>query len=122
MNAHPDRATTEKLIRTAFAGVTLGNGISLRQAQVIDRYGEDVTDAEFDALPRQEVTSDGLVSLLRNLSAIASLTASELGSRRVRREAESFSNSSTQVFCSIQLADTFLRELRAPYRSFCDFA
>jgi hypothetical protein len=51
-----DRASLEAQIRQAFAGVTLGKGISFRQAQVIDRYGEGVTDEEFEALPRSEVT------------------------------------------------------------------
>ena len=31
--------------------------MSLRQAQVADRYGEGVTDAECEALPRGEVTN-----------------------------------------------------------------
>jgi hypothetical protein len=50
------RASLEKIIRAAFAGVTLGDGISLRQAQVIDNYGEGVTDEEFADLPKSEVT------------------------------------------------------------------
>jgi hypothetical protein len=33
-------------------------GISLRQAQVIDRYGEGVSDREFEALPKGEMTND----------------------------------------------------------------
>lgn len=48
----------EDEIRTAFAGVELGGGISLRQAQVIDRYGEGVSDREFEALPKGEMTND----------------------------------------------------------------
>ena len=48
----------EDQIRAAFAGVELGRGISLRQAQVIDRYGEGVSDREFEALPKGEVTDD----------------------------------------------------------------
>ena len=48
----------EDEIRAAFAGVELGGGISLRQAQVIDRYGEGVSDREFEALPKAEVTND----------------------------------------------------------------
>ena len=54
---HLGRDAVEELIRRAFAGVTLGKGVSLRQAQVIDRYGDGVTDAEFRALPSQEVTN-----------------------------------------------------------------
>jgi hypothetical protein len=53
---HSARAAVEGLIRDAFAGVTLGKGISLRQAQVIDRQGEGVSDAEFEALPSAEIT------------------------------------------------------------------
>ncbi len=52
-----DRAAVEARIRAAFAGVTLGKGMSLRQAQVADRYGEGVTEAEYQALPRGEVTN-----------------------------------------------------------------
>ena len=54
--AHLDRTTIIAQIRAAFEGVTLGKGISLKQAQVIDQYGEGVTDTEFDALPRSEIT------------------------------------------------------------------
>ena len=46
------------LIESAFAGVVLGQGISLRQAQVIDSYGKGVTDAEFARIPLQEITND----------------------------------------------------------------
>jgi hypothetical protein len=52
----PERLEDE--IRAAFAGAELGSGISLRQAQVIDRYGEGVSDTEFEALPKGEITSD----------------------------------------------------------------
>jgi hypothetical protein len=54
---HSDRAVVEARIRAAFAGVTLGKGMSLRQAQVADLYGEGVTDGEYKALPRGEVTN-----------------------------------------------------------------
>jgi hypothetical protein len=36
--------------------VTLGDGVSLRQAQVIDNYGEGVTPSEFARLPLSEET------------------------------------------------------------------
>lgn len=52
------RAELEAAIRDAFAGVRLGDGVSLRQAAVIDDYGRGTTDAEFRALPAQEVTDD----------------------------------------------------------------
>ncbi len=50
------RQAVEERIRAAFAGVTLGNGVSLHQAQVIDNYGEGVTQAEFARLPLSEET------------------------------------------------------------------
>jgi len=46
---HPDRAAVEARIRAAFAGVTLGKGMSLRPAQGADRYGEGATYAEYKA-------------------------------------------------------------------------
>ena len=45
-------------IRAAFAGVKLGVGISLRQAQASDSWEGGHTEAEFRALPRGEVTDD----------------------------------------------------------------
>ena len=53
---HPDRAAVEAQIRGAFAGVKLGKGISLKQAQVMDRYGEGLTYVEFEAAPGGEIT------------------------------------------------------------------
>jgi hypothetical protein len=53
-----DRDEIEAAIRSAFAGVRLGSGTSLRQAQVIDDYGRGVTEAAFEALPQSEVTDD----------------------------------------------------------------
>jgi len=50
------REAVERRIRDAFAGVILGNGISLRQAQVIDNYGEGVTEIEFARIPLSEET------------------------------------------------------------------
>jgi len=51
-----DRAAIEAQIRAAFAGVKLGKGISLRQAQAIDHPDEDITDSEFEAVPGAEIT------------------------------------------------------------------
>jgi len=46
-------------IRAAFAGVRLGSGISLRQAQAADTWRDDAhTEVEWRALPRSEVTDD----------------------------------------------------------------
>ncbi|PYT01673.1 MAG: hypothetical protein DMF63_02170 [Acidobacteria bacterium] len=44
-------------IRNAFAGVTLGDGISLEQTKVIDDYG-GCGSQEFKALPLGEITND----------------------------------------------------------------
>ncbi|HKB58654.1 MAG TPA: DUF6714 family protein [Gallionellaceae bacterium] len=52
------RAYIEKSIRTSFSGVRLGDGISLRQAEVIDRYGEGCSDPEFEDLKRSEIVDD----------------------------------------------------------------
>jgi hypothetical protein len=53
-----ERDDIEDSIRSAFAGVSLGSGTSLRQAQAIDDYGRGFTEAEFEALPLSEVTDD----------------------------------------------------------------
>jgi hypothetical protein len=51
-------AAVQSCIRSAFAGVVLGSGISIRQAEVIDNYGEGCTSKEFTALPLGEITED----------------------------------------------------------------
>lgn len=48
----------EAMIREAFNGVRLDGGTSLLQAEVMDNYGEGVTDKEFAALPLQEITDN----------------------------------------------------------------
>jgi hypothetical protein len=53
-----ERDEIEAAIRSAFAGVRLGSGVSLRQSKVIDNYGRGYTQAEFDALRRSEVIDD----------------------------------------------------------------
>jgi hypothetical protein len=53
---HPDRTAVEAQIRAAFEGVKLGKGTSLQQTQIMDRYGDDVTDDEFEVVPRAEIT------------------------------------------------------------------
>jgi hypothetical protein len=50
------RQNIEQRIRDAFAEVTLGNGVSLHQAQVIDNYGDGVTEEQFSRLPLSEET------------------------------------------------------------------
>jgi hypothetical protein len=45
-------------IHKAFAGVVLGDGVSLRQSIVVDNYGEGYTDAEFDQIKLIEVVDD----------------------------------------------------------------
>ena len=45
-------------IHKAFAGVALGDGVSLRQSIVIDGFGEGYTDEEFEQLKFAEVIDD----------------------------------------------------------------
>ena len=61
--AEPDRRPLEDEIRAAFRGVKLGKGISLSQAEVIDRYGKDregrqVSDRQFDDLKFADERND----------------------------------------------------------------
>jgi hypothetical protein len=51
-------AVVQANIRSAFAGVVLGSGVSIRQAVVLDNYGEGCTSQEFTALPLGEITDD----------------------------------------------------------------
>lgn len=53
-----ERETIEAAIRAAFAGVRLGAGVSLRQADAIDHYLEGWSQAQFERLPESEVTHD----------------------------------------------------------------
>jgi hypothetical protein len=48
----------ERQIRVAFEGVRLGRGVSLRQTQIITRFGDGVTAQEYASLPNSEVTDD----------------------------------------------------------------
>ena len=53
-----ERETIEAAIRAAFAGVRLGSGVSLRQAQYIDLHYDDYSQTEFAALRRSEEVDD----------------------------------------------------------------
>jgi hypothetical protein len=53
-----ERVEIEEAIHSAFAGVSLGSGVSLRQAQVIDAYILGFSQAEIDAIPPSEATDD----------------------------------------------------------------
>jgi len=53
----PTREVVERSIREAFAGVTLGGGVSLRQAAAIDD-GRSYSPAEWDALKAADVVDD----------------------------------------------------------------
>lgn len=53
----PNPEDLEAAIHAAFAGVKLGRGISLRQAEAIDRR-QAMTGAVFDGLSPREVTDD----------------------------------------------------------------
>ncbi len=48
----------QEVISSAFTGVSLGSGTSLRQAQAIDNYGEGLSEGEFKSLPLNEITDD----------------------------------------------------------------
>lgn len=52
------REQVEQAIASAFAGVQLSGGISLRQSEAIDDYCDGLTDAEFRRLPSNEITTD----------------------------------------------------------------
>lgn len=54
----PLLSTVTTSIYNSFASVSLGDGISLRQAVVIGNYGEGYTDAEFEQLKQSEVVDD----------------------------------------------------------------
>src|SRR4051794_38305166 len=52
-----------QVIQTAFRGVTLDGGLSLRQGEICDNFGKDgegkeVSEGEFAAIPRTEITDD----------------------------------------------------------------
>jgi hypothetical protein len=53
-----DRAAVEAEIRAAYAGVTLGAGISLRQTVALDAADDEPSPAELDALRRDEEVDD----------------------------------------------------------------
>src|ERR1043165_4439155 len=53
-----DSSTVVHAVSAAFDGVTLGNGISIRQSKVIERYGTGVSDRDFARIPLQEITGD----------------------------------------------------------------
>jgi hypothetical protein len=53
-----DRADVESAIRSAFAGVQLGSGVSLGQAEAIDRLIFPIKTPDFDLLPLAEVSDD----------------------------------------------------------------
>ena len=54
-----ERDDVEAAIRSAFAGVRLGTGISLQQTRLIDEgLTVEMSEAEFAAIPRLETTDD----------------------------------------------------------------
>lgn len=60
MNNPRGPGAVEAAIKTAFRGVVLGKGVSLRQAQAIDDYDRDrpISPAEFAAQRRGEIIDD----------------------------------------------------------------
>jgi hypothetical protein len=75
-----DRSTLENKIRVAFRGVVLGQGISLRQAQIADCYGDEAQDGSFEHLPPDEPKDDWTRVRVRddNSDCIAHLDAEGL--------------------------------------------
>ena len=75
-----DQAALENKIRVAFRGVVLGGGVSLRQAQIADCYGDDVQDESFEHLPPEEPKDDWTRVQVRddNSDCIAHLDAEGL--------------------------------------------
>ena len=75
-----DQAALENKIRVAFRGVVLGGGVSLRQAQIADCYGDDVQGESFEHLPPEEPKHDWTRVQLRedNSDCIAHLDAEGL--------------------------------------------
>jgi len=53
-----ERDDIEAAIRSAFAGVRLGSGVSLQEARLIYERRTDLSQAAFDAIPRLEITDD----------------------------------------------------------------
>lgn len=62
-----NEAELRSVIEKAFAKVTLGDGISILQSEVIDAYGEGYTDTEFDELPQNEITNNWRALTLSDL-------------------------------------------------------
>jgi hypothetical protein len=61
------QAQLRKLIKTAFIDVKLEDGLSIRQGEVCDNYGEGVSDEEFHAIPLGEITDDWTALPLQEL-------------------------------------------------------
>jgi hypothetical protein len=53
-----ERDAIETAIRSAFAGVRLGGGVSLRQADAIDASVFGIETPDFESLPESDVTDD----------------------------------------------------------------
>lgn len=55
-----DKEKMKSIIKISFKDVSLEDGVSILQTQVIDKYGEGLTDEEFDAIKNEEVTDNWL--------------------------------------------------------------
>ena len=75
-----DKSALENKIRVAFRRVVLGEGVSLRQAQIADCYGDDAQDESFEHLPPEEPRDDWTGVQVRddNSDCIAHLDAEGL--------------------------------------------
>src|SRR5688500_10551416 len=52
------RRAVIKTIEDAFRGTKLEDGVSLRQTEVLDRYGEGSTHEKYLSLPKSEIIDD----------------------------------------------------------------
>jgi hypothetical protein len=71
-------ALTERIrstFRTAFSGVKLGNGISIRQSEATDNYSQGISQQQYRDLPAVEVTSEWERIPLQELERAASRTS-----------------------------------------------
>lgn len=95
-------------IRKAFAGVVLGDGVSLRQSIVIDNYGEGYTEEEFENIKNTEVVGDWTQVPHNELIEAENIAHFDAGGFRYYIPAlmlsliEKFDNSSMRVIGTLQ--------------------
>lgn len=77
MNKNEIRSIIEK----AFEGVTLEGGTSFLQTEIIDNYGEEYTDKEFNALPEKDITHDWKLVTVNDLDKLHTAHLDDKGFR-----------------------------------------